>query len=107
MLPEVFVAKAGLPNAAANVMPGANAPQQNGHHSILDEDLDRESRLKKVGFLILFAMLYYFDSSKIPKNKLKYQKFKFTKNPFITPSREFYPLNQITIDCFNKQAHFL
>ncbi|KAI6175419.1 Kinesin domain containing protein [Aphelenchoides bicaudatus] len=49
ILPEVFVAKAGLPNASNAVMPGANA-SQNGHahhHPILDEDLDRESRLKK------------------------------------------------------------
>lgn len=46
MLPEVFLAKAGLPNAANGVMPGAH--QQNGHHPVLDEDLDRESRLRKV-----------------------------------------------------------
>jgi hypothetical protein len=49
MLPEVFVAKAGLPNAASGVMPGANT-QQNGNHAILDEDLDTDSRLKKACF---------------------------------------------------------
>jgi hypothetical protein len=49
MLPDVFVAKAGLPIASNAVMQGA---VQNGHahHPILDEDLDRESRLKKVRY---------------------------------------------------------
>lgn len=50
ILPEVFVAKAGLPNASNAVTQGAGASQNgHAHHPILDEDLDRESRLKKVG----------------------------------------------------------